>query len=213
MRMGINEFSAFEVINKLDQKDLEIIFKYFGEEQDSKRIAKNIVKERKNTKIDTQKLVKIINYSKRKKNKKTHNATKVFQALRIFVNKEISELIKGLIKSVRILDKNGIVILVSFHSLEDKIIKFFFRTLSENIKNSRYLPISENEISVLNLTKRKPITPSAKEIKINQPSRSAKLRFAVKINDRKNFETEILKKFQFLIDIEKLSEKLWKNIF
>ncbi len=151
MRMGINNFSASEVVNTLDQKDLNLIFKIFGEEKDSKQIAKNIVRERKKNKIDTQKLVDIINFSKKKNNKKTHNATKVFQALRIFVNKEVSELISGLIKSVKILGKNGIIVVVSFHSLEDKIIKFFFKFLSEKNKVSRYLPDSINSPKVLKL--------------------------------------------------------------
>ena len=112
----------------------------FSDEKDGKKIARKIVLERKKNKIDTQKLVQIINLCKRNNNKKIHNSTKIFQALRIFVNKEISELIKGLINSVNILEKNGILILVSFHSLEDKIIKTFFKLLSENKKISRYLP-------------------------------------------------------------------------
>ncbi len=208
MRMGLNDFSASEVINNLDSKDLELIFKFFGDEKDSKRIAKNIIRERKKNLIDTQKLVKIINFSKKKNNKKTHNSTKVFQALRIFVNKEISELLKGLIKSVKILKKNGLIVFVSFHSLEDKIIKTFFKLLAENNKTSRYLPDNISRPNILKLVKKKPIIPSDKEIKINKPSRSAKLRYAIKINDIKNFETEVYKKFKFLIDIEKLSDKL-----
>ncbi len=208
MRLGLNKFSASEVINKLDEKDLVKIFKYFGEEKDSKRIAKSIIRERKNQLIDTQILVKIINSSKKKNYKKTHNSTKVFQALRIFVNKEISELIKGLIKSVKILKKNGIIVFVSFHSLEDKIIKTFFKLLSENNKTSRYLPENEKKINILKVEKKKPITPTDEEIKINKPSRSAKLRYAIKINDLKIIENEIFEKFKYLIDIENLSEKL-----
>ncbi len=208
MRLGLNEFSASDVINKLDEKDLVKIFKYFGEEKDSKRIAKNIIRERKNKFIDTQKLVKIINSSKKKNYKRTHNSTKVFQALRIFVNKEITELIKGLIKSVKILKKNGILVFVSFHSIEDKIIKTFFKLLSEKDKISRYIPENEKKINILRLDKRKPILPSDDEIKINKPSRSAKLRYAIKINELKIFEDEIFEKFKYLIDIEKLSNKL-----
>ena len=128
MRMGLNEFSAKEVINKLGQKELEKIFKFFGEEKEAKRIANKIVKERTKKKIDTQELVKIVDSSKRKKNYKTHSATKVFQALRIFVNKEISELIYGLINATKVLEKNGIIAVVSFHSLEDKIVKYFFKS-------------------------------------------------------------------------------------
>ena len=208
MRMGLNDFSALEVVNNLDQKDLELIFKFFGEERDSKKIVKNIIRERKIKIIDTQKLVKIINFSKKKNNKKTHNSTKVFQALRIFVNKEISQLVDGLIKSVKILKNNGMIVFVSFHSLEDKIIKSFFKVLSENDKVSRYLPDNTATPNILKLIKKKPITPSDKELKINRPSRSAKLRYAMKINEAINFESIIYKKFKFLIDIERLSEKL-----
>ena len=144
----------------------------------------------------------------KKNNKRTHNATKIFQALRIFVNQERSELIKALIKSVRILDKDGILVLVSFHSLEDKIVKTFFKLLSENNKISRYMPDSIAKPNILKVVKKKPTIPSDKEIKINNPSRSAKLRYAIKINAAKDFESAVYEKFKFLTDIEKLSEKL-----
>ena len=119
MKMGLNNFSAKDVINKLNKKDLEKIFKFFGEEKDSKRIAYKIIKERKIKEIDTQKLVKIIESSKRKKNYKIHSATKVFQALRIFVNKEITELIYGLICAAKVVDEGGIIVAVSFLSACD----------------------------------------------------------------------------------------------
>ena len=105
MQMGLNSYSAEDVINKLDEKELEKIFKFFGEEKESKFIARNIVRGRLKNKIDTQALVKIIDKTKRKKNFKVHSATKVFQALRILVNKEISELIFGLINAVKVLKK------------------------------------------------------------------------------------------------------------
>ncbi len=208
MRMGINEFTASDVINKLEQKDLELIFKFFGDEKKSKLISKKIVLERSRGLIDTQKLVKIINSSKKNNNKKTHNATKVFQALRIFVNKEISELIYGLIKSVKILEKNGLIVVVSFHSLEDKIIKYFFKSLSEQNKISRYYPEPVKEKKILKLGTKKPILPSKDEIIINKSSRSAKLRYAIKISNEKDFEKNFLKKFENLLEIEQLSRKL-----
>ena len=208
MRMGINEFTASDVINKLEQKDLELIFKFFGDEKKSKLISKKIVLERSRGLIATQKLVKIINSSKKNNNKKTHNATKVFQALRIFVNKEISELIYGLIKSVKILDVNGLIVVVSFHSLEDKIIKYFFKSLSEQNKISRYYPEPLKEKKVLKIGTKKPIVPSKDEIVINKPSRSAKLRYAIKISNEKDFEKNFLKKFENLLKIEQLSRKL-----
>ena len=157
MKMGINDFSANEVINNLDEIELEKIFKYFGEEKESKRIAHNIVEDRKKIKINTEELVRIIESSKRKKNYKKHSATKVFQALRIFVNKEISELIYGLINAVKIVKKDGVIAVVTFHSLEDKIVKYFFKSLSENKSVSRYLPKSEEKVNLLKLINKKPI--------------------------------------------------------
>ena len=213
MRMGINEFTASDVVNKLEQKDLELIFKFFGDEKKSKLISKKIVLERSQGLIDTQKLVKIINSSKKNNNKKIHNATKVFQALRIFVNKEISELIYGLIKSVKILDKNGLIVVVSFHSLEDKIIKYFFKSLSEQNKISRYYPEPIKEKKVLRIGTKKPILPSKEEITVNKSSRSAKLRYAIKISNEKDFEKNFLKKFENLLEIERLSRKIWKIYF
>ena len=208
MKMGLNNFSAKDVINKLNKKDLEKIFKFFGEEKDSKRIAYKIIKERKIKEIDTQKLVKIIESSKRKKNYKIHSATKVFQALRIFVNKEISELIYGLINATKVVDEGGIIAVVSFHSLEDKIIKYFFKSLSEIKSVSRYMPKIKEKANLFKLINKKPITPSTEEIKENPPSRSAKLRFAIKEKNILNFGTDILDKFNYLIEIENYSEKL-----
>ena len=208
MKMGLNNFSAKDVINKLDKKDLEKIFKFFGEERDSKRIANKIIQERKIKEIDTQKLVKIIKSSKIKKNYKTHSATKVFQALRVFVNKEISELIYGLINAAKVVDEGGIIAVVSFHSLEDKIIKYFFRSLSETKSVSRYMPQEKKKNNLFKLINKKPIIPSAKEIKENRPSRSAKLRFAIKGRNFSNFKTDIIDKFNYLIKIENYSEKL-----
>ena len=121
MRMGLNEFSAKDVINNLEVVELEKIFKYFGEEKEAKRIARNIVKERKIKKIDTKCLVNLIEQSKKRKSFKIHNSTKVFQALRIFVNKEISELINGLIAASKVLKKDGILAVVTFHSLKIKL--------------------------------------------------------------------------------------------
>ena len=148
MKMGINDFSAKETINNLDEKELAQIFKYFGDEKDSSRIAHNIVEDRTTREITTEELVRIISSSKRKKNKKTHSATKVFQALRIFVNKEISELIYGLINAAKVVKKDGIIAVVTFHSLEDKIVKYFFKSLSENKSISRYMPKSEEKINL-----------------------------------------------------------------
>ena len=208
MKLGINEFSAKEVINKLEERELLNIFKYFGEEKESKKIARNIVEDRKSKEITTEELVRIIESTKKKKNHKTHSATKVFQALRIFVNKEISELIYGLINAAKVLKKDGIIAVVTFHSLEDKIVKYFFKSLSENKSVSRYLPKENEKINLFKLINKKPIIPSQKEINENPPSRSAKLRYVVKKEDFFNFETDILDKFNYLLEIENYSKKL-----
>ena len=152
--------------------------------------------------------MRIIESSKRKKNYKTHSATKIFQALRIFVNKEISELIYGLINAAKIVKKDGVIAVVTFHSLEDKIVKYFFKSLSENKSVSRYMPKNDTQTNLFRLINKKPITPSEKEINENPPSRSAKLRYAVKKEEFYEFETDILEKFSNLIEIEDFSKKL-----
>ena len=208
MKMGINEFSAKEAINILDKVELAQIFKYFGEEKDSNRIAHNIVEDRAKREITTEELVRIIESSKRKSNSKTHSATKIFQALRIFVNKEISELIYGLINAAKVVKKDGVIAVVTFHSLEDKIVKYFFKSLSENKSVSRYMPKGEEKVNLFKSINKKPIIPSEKEIKENPPSRSAKLRYVIKKEDFYDFETDILEKFDHLIKIENFSQKL-----
>jgi 16S rRNA (cytosine1402-N4)-methyltransferase len=208
MQMGLNDFSAKEVINRLDEKDLEKIFKFFGEEKYAKKIASSVVKQRSINKIDTKSLVEIIEKIKKKKNFKIHSATKVFQALRIFVNKEITELIYGLIAAAKVLKKDGILAVVTFHSLEDKIVKHFFKSLSEKKSISRYVPKIEESETLFRMLEKKPRTPSKTELKENLPSRSAKLRYIVKKDDFYNFKTDILEKFEHLIEIENFGNKL-----
>ena len=208
MQMGLNSFSAYDVINKLDIIELTKIFKFFGEEKEAKKIAINIIKERKIQEIDTKILVKLIERVKRKKNFKTHSATKIFQALRIFVNQEISELINGLVSASKVLKKDGVLVVVTFHSLEDKIVNYFFKSLSENKSVSRYLPKINQQKILFRMPEKKPIIPSDKEISENLPSRSAKLRYIIKKEDFYEFETDIHKKFKYLIDIENFGKKL-----
>ena len=208
MKMGLNNYSAEDVINKLDEKELEKIFKFFGDEKESKYIARNIAKERIKNKIDTQTLVKIIDKTKRKKNFKVHSATKVFQALRILVNKEISELIFGLINAAKVLKKDGVLAVVTFHSLEDKIVKYFLKSLSENKSISRYVPVTQQAETLFVLDQKKAIIPTKKEVNENLPSRSAKLRYGIKKSDFYNFETDIFDQFKNLIEIENFGDKL-----
>tara|TARA_B100001121_G_scaffold82458_1_gene73024 strand:- start:176 stop:1186 length:1011 start_codon:yes stop_codon:yes gene_type:complete len=208
MQMGLNDFSAKDVINKLNVKELEKIFKFFGEEKEAKKIAIKIIKERRIRKIDTKGLVELVEKTKKKKSFKTHSSTKVFQALRIFVNKEISELIYGLIGATKVLKKDGVLAVVTFHSLEDKIVKYFFKSLSENKSVSRYFPKIDQPETLFKLVEKKPKTPTKKELDENLSSRSAKLRYVIKKNDFYNFKTDIFEKFKHLIEIEKLGHKL-----
>tara|TARA_Y100000389_G_scaffold40953_1_gene35563 strand:- start:361 stop:1371 length:1011 start_codon:yes stop_codon:yes gene_type:complete len=208
MMMGLNNFSAKDAINNLEDKDLEKIFKYFGDEKDAKFISRNIAKERLLKKLNTQDLVKIIERSKKKKNYKIHSATKTFQALRIFVNKEISELIYGLLNSVKILKKDGVLAIVTFHSLEDKIVKYFLKSLSEHKSISRYEPKIEQKEIFFKMPLKKPIVSSKEELKENPPSRSAKLRYLIKKKNFFEIESDLLEKFQYLLEIENLGSKL-----
>ena len=205
MRMGLNSFSADYVVNKLGQKELEKIFKVFGQESKSKIISKRIVSFRKNKNIQTEDLVNIINSIKKKKFSKIHNATKVFQALRIVVNSEISELIYGLINSFKILPVGGVIVIVTFHSIEDQIVKFFLKNYSENKNVSRYLPSRVEKKNLFKLIDKKPIIPDQDEISINPASRSAKLRYGIKLNNHFDF-SEFIKKFNYLLEVEKLAD-------
>ena len=208
MQMGLNNYSAEDAINRLDEKELDKIFKFFGDEKESKFISRNIVKERSKKKIDTQTLVEIIDKTKRKKNFKVHSATKVFQALRILVNKEISELIFGLINAAKVLKKDGVLAVVTFHSLEDKIVKYFLKSLSENKSISRYVPVTQQAETLFILDQKKAIVPTDKEVNENLPSRSAKLRYGIKKSNFYDFETDILDQFKNLIEIENFGDKL-----
>tara|TARA_B100000945_G_scaffold188203_1_gene151056 strand:+ start:953 stop:1966 length:1014 start_codon:yes stop_codon:yes gene_type:complete len=205
MRMGHNSFNAEDVLNKCDFEILKSIFRYLGDEKESSKIAKNIVREReKSPIISVQKLVEIIQKSKKKNFKKKLNiSTQVFQAIRIFVNKEISELINGLIKATKFLKKGGKLIVVSFHSIEDRIVKFYFTNYSKNkSKGSRYQPQIKNDKILFENYKNKIIKPKENEIKENPPSRSAKLRYAVRSNDNYFYPEELKERFKDYLILE-----------
>jgi len=198
MEMGINEYSTYDIINDLDKEYLANIIKILGEEKDGRIIANKIDKYRKKKKIKTSyELASIINDAKKSYNKHKRNpATKTFQAIRIFVNKELTELILGLIQATKLLSNGGMLIVVSFHSLEDKIVKSFFNLYSSLKKNpSRYFPINENKSSLFKLISKKPLVADLKEIKENIRSRSAKLRYAIRNDNSFFYPQEFKKKF------------------
>ena len=143
MAMGLNKITAMEAVNNLGELDLKLIIKVLGDEKEASRIAKNIIQFRSEKKIiQTSDLVKIIKKSKKKNYlNKINPCTKTFQALRIFVNKEITELVNGLINATKKLKPGGKILAISFHSIEDRIIKYYFSNFSKNrSRPSRYLP-------------------------------------------------------------------------
>jgi 16S rRNA (cytosine1402-N4)-methyltransferase len=205
MEMGLNEISAYDVVNNLDKEYLASIIKILGDEKDGKIIANKIVKYRKEKPIKTsQELASIINHAKKNfRNYKKNPATKTFQAIRIFVNKELTELILGLIEAAKLLADGGILVVVSFHSLEDKIVKNFFNLYSNLKKNpSRYLPIKEQKTGLFKLLSKKPLIPDAKEVKENNRSRSAKLRYATRNNNSFFTPQEFKNKFVNYLKLE-----------
>ena len=209
MCMGLNKISALDAVNNLSEFDLKTIIKILGEEKEAFKIAKNIVKYRSEKKIlNTAELVQIIEKSKKKNYfNKINPCTKTFQALRIFVNKEISELIIGIINATKKLKPGGKILVVSFHSLEDRIIKYFFTNFSTNkSRPSRYLPEKKFVDNALfdNYTNRV-FRPSKEEISKNNRSRSAKLRFAIRSKNKFEQPEGVLKKFKKLLDLEAIN--------
>ena len=205
MTMGLNEITALDAINNLSEKELKLVIKILGEEKEASIIAKNIVKHRKINEItNTSDLVKIIEKSKKIYSKNINPCTKTFQALRIFVNKEITELINGIIKATKKLKPGGKIIIVSFHSLEDRIIKYFFSNFSKSkSRPSRYLPEREETMTALfDEYKNQVLRPSKKELEQNYRSRSAKLRFAIRSDNKFQFPEDFIRKFRNYLDLE-----------
>ena len=170
--------------------------------------AQNIVKYRNQKKITTTSdLVQIIEKSKKRFVNKINPCTKTFQALRIFVNKEITELINGIISATKILKPGGKILVISFHSIEDKVVKYLFTKFSKNkSKPSRYLPENEIDTSALfEEYKNKVLRPSKKEIDTNIRSRSAKLRFAIRSKNNFEYPNELIKKFKKYLDLESIN--------
>ena len=174
MRMTQTGETAYDIINSLSEKSLADIIFYFGEERSSRKIAKAIVNKRKIKKIKTTfDLNEIILSVKKTKNKKIHPATKTFQALRIYINNELKDLYKALISIEKVLSEKGRLVIISFHSLEDRIVKNFIKENSIPLK--KYDPKNPDQIFVYE--NRKVIKPSKDEVKKNRRSRSAKLRW------------------------------------
>ncbi len=180
MRMDqTSPFSAKDLINNYSEKELGRVFKELGEVRFWKPLAQLIVEQRKKKSIETtQELTKIVEKLFPKQVTKIHPATQVFQAIRIEVNRELEVLKECLHKTLKLLNKDGLLMVISFHSLEDRIVKEAFKEASSPIKNERGKVIQEAPYAVVT---KKVVQPSVKEIKSNPRSRSAKLRVIKKI--------------------------------
>ena len=183
MRMGHDGPTAADVVAKASETDLANIIYIFGEERHSRGVARAIVAARKDAPITTtQGLADIVGKVVRSKPNEIHPATRTFQALRIFVNEELDELHLALSASERVLKPGGRLVVVSFHSLEDRIVKDFFNARGKAASGSRHLPeVAQAAPSFQILTKR-PVTPGDTEIAANPRARSAKLRAAERTN-------------------------------
>ena len=170
-----SDFSAYDVVNNYSETDLVRIFSEYGEEHFSKRIAKKIVETRRTKPIRTTKeLADLIISATPRVKSHIHPATRVFQAIRIEVNDELKNVNFVLHDILDLLDKGGIISVISFHSLEDRIVKQFFKFESQKCRcNDMICKCPPPKIELVN---RKPIMASEKEISENPPSRSAKLR-------------------------------------
>ena len=184
MRMDTtSEFSAYNVVNEYSYKELVDIFYKYGEEKYSTSIAKNIVKYRETKNIETTlELVEIIKNSVPMKAKReSHPARRVFQAIRIEVNKELEVLTSALEQAIDMLDVGGRICVITFHSLEDRIVKNVFKKYSEVDSMVKNLPFIPEEYSPILKLIGKSITPSEKELDENNRARSSRLRVAEKI--------------------------------
>lgn len=178
-----NPFSAFEVVNEFSEEELAKIIKEFGEEPKARAIAKKIVKERREKAITSCRDLASIVRSFYFGYSKTDPATRTFQAFRIFVNSELEELKMALASSLTLLKQGGRIIVVSFHSLEDSIVKSFLKEEAGlNQVKSRYEPIGISEVKKnFRIVNKSTIQASSEELKENNRARSAKMRVAIKL--------------------------------
>ena len=186
MRMNReNDFSAYNVVNEYSEEDLYRIIRDYGEEKFAKRIASFIVENRQEKNIETTlELVEIIKNAIPAKARRegTHPAKRTFQAIRIEVNSELSILNKTIEDGVEKLNKGGRMAIITFHSLEDRIVKNKFRDLAVSCRCPKEFPVCVcGEKAKVKIISRKAIEPTKEEVEINPRSRSAKLRVIEKL--------------------------------
>lgn len=182
MRMGTDGITAADVVNTYDEKELADLIYLYGEEKKSRVVAKAIVMDRKEKLFETTtELAGLLRRIIPKSKDGIDSATRTFQALRIHVNDELGQLERALESSLTLLKPGGRLVVVSFHSLEDRIVKKFMVKHSKKEAVNRYVPevmVASSEQPVLKLVSRKAVLPKAEEVKENPRSRSAKLRVA-----------------------------------
>lgn len=180
MRMEKKGLSAADVINTFDEKELSRILWVYGEERRSRAIARAIVQKRpfETTKQLAELIRSIVGFER----PGFDSATRSFQALRLFVNDELGELEKGLQASEKLLKEGGRVVVVSFHSLEDRIVKRYFKERSAGAPQaSRFVPDVPKAKAIFLLKDRKALSPQEEELRENPRARSARLRWAIRV--------------------------------
>ncbi len=183
MRMSKEGLSAADVVNTASQEELADIIYEYGEERMARKIARAIVNRRKEKTFETTlELAEVVCSAVPRSKDGIHPATRTFQALRIHVNDELGELKRGLAGAVDILAPQGKIAVVSFHSLEDRIVKSFLQEKAGKApRSSRHLPLNLPEtVPEVNIITKSPIRPSEEETKLNPRARSSRLRGAVK---------------------------------
>lgn len=188
MRMSLTGTSAADIVNNSEEKELADLIYAYGEEKKSRLIARKIVEYRKNKPIKTTtELAEIIYSVIHKTYGQIDPATRTFQALRIAVNEELKELENGLKAAAELLKPEGRLVVVDFHSLEDRIVKKFFNTKAGKTEGiSRYMPQIKTSTDIFFEIISKAIMPSEEECKQNSRARSAKLRYAIRAKGVKN---------------------------
>jgi 16S rRNA (cytosine1402-N4)-methyltransferase len=181
MRMGLSETTAADLVNQATEGELETIFRDYGEERHARRIARAIARARMETPIRTtgelKALVDAAKGPRALREERIDPATRVFQALRIAVNQELAGLERCIEEAVRLLETGGRLVVISYHSLEDRIVKSTLRDLARGEVD----PVtgrSRSETQLIEVLTRKPVRPTESEVDLNPRSRSAKLRAA-----------------------------------
>lgn len=180
MRMSQEGLSAADVVNSFKEKDLADLIYAYGEERFSRRIARAIVEKRREKPFETTlELASAVHSVMPKSKDGIDSATRTFQALRIYVNDELEQLRRGLNEAEGLLNKGARMAVVSFHSLEDRIVKTFMQEKSgKSAGVSRYEPQAAQTRATLRLLTKKPVLPSTQECERNPRSRSSRLRIA-----------------------------------